>query len=124
MENSYNLRAYRGVEKIDSGTPPTMYGDIEGLHSDALDAILIPDPITGLPTNPLRILQSSDVRPEVKEYVRTHLIGSGFVRSDKADSDIDIDNLPPSDSSVFARSSYLEKQKDILRHFIETQKSS
>lgn len=124
MENSYNLRAYRGIEKIDAGIPPSMFGDIEGLHSDALDAILIPDPVTGLPVNPLRILQSVDVRPEVKEYVRTHLIGSGFVRSEKSDTDIDIDNLPPSDTSVFARSSYLEKQKDILRQFIETKKSS
>lgn len=123
MENSYNLRAYRGLEKLDSGITPTMFGDIEGLHSDSLDAILIPDPVTGLPTNPLRILQSVDVRPEVKEYVRIHLLGTGFVHSDKTDTDIDIDNLPPSDNSVFSRSSYLDKQKAILRHFIETQKS-
>lgn len=124
MENSYNLRAFRGIEKIDSGTPPTMCGDIEGLHSDSLDAILIPDPVTGLPTNPLRILQSVDVRPEVKDYVRTHLIGFGFVHSEHSDTDIDLDNLPPSDTSVFSRSSYLEKQKDILRQFIENNKTS
>lgn len=115
-----NLRSYRNLkdsykEILDFST----IEKVEGIHSDFLDTLLCRHPVTGLPTNPFRLLQSKDTPQEIKDYVRNHLMSVDSLNTSSRTADeIDVDNLAPRSSFIADIESYKNKQVEILKKSI------
>lgn len=120
-----NLRAYRSLkdsykELLDFST----IDKVDGIHSDFLDTLLCRHPLTGLPTNPFRLLQSKDTPQEVKDYVRNHLVSVNSLNTSSRTADeIDIDNLAPNSSFIGDLEAFKRKQVDILKKSIDDAKT-
>lgn len=115
-----NLRSYRNLK--DSYKEILNFSDIEkveGIHSDFLDILLCRHPVTGLPTNPSRLLYSKDTPQEIKDYVRSHLMSVNSLNTSSRTADeIDVDNLAPSSSFIADIEAYKNKQIEILKKSI------
>lgn len=115
-----NLRAYRNIK--DSYKDTLNFSSIEtvvGIHSDFLDTLLCRHPLTGLPTNPFRLLQSKNTPQEVKDYVRNHLMSVNSLNTSSRTADeIDIDNLAPRSSFIGDLEAFKNKQVEILKKSI------
>lgn len=115
-----NLRSYRNLkdsykEILDFST----IEKVEGIHSDFLDTLLCRHPVTGLPTNPFRLIQSKDTPQEIKDYVRNHLMSVNSLNTSSRTADeIDVDNLAPRSSFIADIESYKNKQIEILKKSI------
>lgn len=120
-----NLRAYRTIkdsykETLDFST----IDKVEGIHSDFLDTLLCRHPVTGLPTNPFRLIQSKDTPQEVKDYVRNHLVSTNSLNtSSRTVDEVDVDNLVPRSSFIGDLEAFKSKQIDILKKSIEAAKT-
>lgn len=115
-----NLRSYRNLK--DSYKEILNFSTIEkveGIHSDFLDTLLCRHPVTGLPTNPFRLLQSKDTPQEIKDYVRNHLMSVDSLNTSSRTADeIDVDNLAPRSSFIGDIEAFKNKQVEILRKSI------
>lgn len=120
-----NLRSYRTLK--DSYKETLNFSSIdkvEGIHSDFLDTLLCRHPLTGLPTNPFRLLQSKDTPQEVKDYVRSHLMSVNSLNtSSRTVDEIDVDNLQPRSSFIGDLEAFKSKQVDILKKSIDAAKT-
>lgn len=120
-----NLRAYRNIK--DSYKDTLDFSSIDkviGIHSDFLDTLLTRHPLTGLPTNPFRLLNSKDTPQEIKDYVRNHLISVNSLNTSSRTADeIDVDNLAPRSSFIADIEAFKNKQVEILKKAISDAKT-
>lgn len=120
-----NLRAYRYLQ--DSYKDTLDFSTIDkvvGIHSDFLDTLLCRHPLTGLPTNPFRLLQSKDTPQEIKDYVRNHMLSINSLNTSSRTADeIDVDNLAPRSSFIADIEAFKNKQVEILKKAISDAKT-
>lgn len=120
-----NLRAYRTLKDSYKETLDfSSIEKVEGIHSDFLDTLLCRHPVTGLPTNPFRLIQSKDTPQEVKDYVRSHLVSINSLNtSSRTVDEIDVDNLQPRSSFIGDLEAFKSKQVEILKKSIADAKT-
>lgn len=120
-----NLRAYRNLQDSYKDTLDfSSIEKVEGIHSDFLDTLLCRHPLTGLPTNPFRLLRSKDTPQEIKDYVRNHLMSVNSLNTSSRTADeIDVDNLAPRSSFIADIEAFKNKQVEILKKAISDAKT-
>lgn len=123
--SNINLRSFRNLKDSYKDTLDfSSIEKVEGIHSDFLDTLLCRHPVTGLPTNPFRLIQSKDTPQEVKDYVRNHLVSVNSLNtSSRTVDEIDVDNLAPNSSFIGDLEAFKSKQVEILKKSIDDAKT-